>query len=77
MWQPIKTIPDNGGMYFVIGDTEMAVAWFEPEAGAKWKLTNIPGGAVRLGHSLSGFHSWCKFSDLHRSINVILHPEYY
>lgn len=77
-WQSIDSAPTDGSGFIAIGNEEMAVVWWEPEAGMRWKIWNIPGAAVRLGDRLDvPFHSWCRVSDLHKSINVELNPHYY
>lgn len=66
----------KGGYFVALGDTEMAVVWFEPECGAKWKIRSMLGG-VRLGHDLREFHSWCSIAEMHKFHNQSEHPEYY
>lgn len=79
MWKSISGHKDRlmkGGYFVALGDHEMAVVWFEPEAGAKWKVRSMLG-AVRLAMSLDGFHSWCSIYDLHEFHNLHMHPERY
>lgn len=81
MWRDIVRDPppmrDTSG-FIALGNTEIALVWFEPEAGKRWKIMNIPGRGVRLGDILSTtFHSWCWVSDFHRALNIERNPEYY
>lgn len=77
-WQPISTAPCDSSYFLALGDEELAIVWWEPECGQRWKIRNIPGGAVRLGSDLSvHFHSWTRVSDLHKCLNLELNPSYY
>lgn len=77
MWQPIEIAPRDG-FFFAIGDEQMAVVWYEPEAGMRWKIRDLTLGGVRLGDNISvEFHSWCRPWEFREAVNRDLHPEYY
>jgi hypothetical protein len=77
LWQPIATIPHNGGKLIVLSNTQLAVAWYEPECGHEWKIAHVPGLGVSLGDVTVNFHSWCTAYMLQRTLNICVNPVYY
>lgn len=80
MWRDITIDPPNHDSpdFVALGNTEISLVWWEPEAGMRWKVMNLPGRAIRLGDNLSEtFHSWCPVGDFHRALNHERNPAYY
>lgn len=82
MWRDMKLDPPPGRDapdFIALGNTELALVWWELEAGSTWMVMNLPGRGVRLGgRDLSlTFHSWCPVGEMHRAMNIERNPAYY
>lgn len=78
-WRDTKIeMPEkDGNAVLAIGNTGVAVVWYDPTQGAKWVVMHLPGRGVTIADTLWEWHSWCHVGEWHRQTNGLINPDYY